>query len=138
MVMTMIDNKRIKQLSSPHGSSRLYVTKVIPPTEGIISCIMMGNIIEDSRKAGLSFREYLWKIICEWDSPSDDQIAHWQLILCDLQPSYYKHCFIVDYPQFEGAAQTLLRCLQYMEHQDFLLGYGKEKFGIKVEVYALH
>jgi hypothetical protein len=133
-----MNNKLIKQLHLPHqqGSSRFYVTKVIPPTEGISSRVMMGNFFKDSEEAGLSFREYLWKIVCEWDNPSDDRVAYWQSMLCNLHPSYYKHCFIVDYPQFKGAAQTLLRCLQYMEEQDAQL--GRKKFGVETVVNALH
>ena len=133
-----MNNNHLRQIGNPHqqGSSRFYVTKIIPPTPGISSCIMWGNIFEDSEKAGLTFREYLWKVVCEWDSPSDDRIAHWRSILCNLQPRYYKHCYIVDYPQYKGAAQTLLRCLNYMEEQDYLL--GEDKFNIKTETKASH
>lgn len=136
--MTIYNRSNLKQIGNPHQErgSRFYVTKIIPPTPGISCCIMWGDIHKDSQKAGLTFREYLWKIVCEWENPSDDRITHWQLVLCDLQPTYYKHCYIVDYPQFKGAAQTLLRCLQYMEQQDFEL--GRKKFGIEVAVHALH
>ncbi|MDQ2096761.1 MAG: hypothetical protein QQW96_03840 [Tychonema bourrellyi B0820] len=111
----------IKSICKPHwdGDYAYYHTKVIPYHPYVGHHLSLGNLIEDAEKANMSMRQYLWEILKQWNNPTDSRINHWISVLMTLKPNYYSHCIIHYYgDKQKAAAETVLRCLKYMEEQE--------------------